>query len=213
METIGTRIKDLRKQKKLTQKDLGKKIGVSDVSVLKWENGQNSPKYENIQELAFELDTTAEYLVYGRNSPNSDVTDFRPVSRLIPVLTHVQAGNWSNVQSINKYDINQWLPAPPNAGKNSFYMIVKGTSNYPYFNDGDFICIDPDIDVSYVQTGEMVVVQHEGDATFKALVNDENNTYLQALNPNFQPNIIPLKEDSVYKGKYIGKFEIGRKFL
>lgn len=213
METIGTRIKDLRKQKKLTQKDLGKKIGVSDVSVLKWENGQNSPKYENIQELAFELDTTAEYLVYGRNSPNSDVTDFRPVSRLIPVLTHVQAGNWSNVQSINKYDINQWLPAPPNAGKNSFYMIVKGTSNYPYFNDGDFICIDPDIDVSYVQTGEMVVVQHEGDATFKALVKDENNTYLQALNPNFQPNIIPLKEDSVYKGKYIGKFEIGRKFL
>lgn len=213
METIGTRIKELRKQKKLTQKELGKRLGVSDVSVLKWENGQNTPKYEHIHELAFELDTTADFLVYGKNNNSVDVTDFRPVSRLLPVLTHVQAGNWTNVQSINKYDINQWLPAPPSAGKNSFYMIVKGTSNYPHFNDGDYICIDPDIDFEYVQTGEMVVVQHDGDATFKALVKDENRTYLQALNPNFQPNIIDLKEDSVYKGKYIGKFETGRKFL
>ncbi|HIN57429.1 MAG TPA: helix-turn-helix domain-containing protein [Acinetobacter pittii] len=213
METIGKRIKSLRKAKKLTQKDLGKLLGLSDVSVLKWENETNTPKLENMHELALALDTTVEYLMYGKTSEESSVVDFRPVSRLLPVLTHVQAGNWTSVQSISKYDINQWLPAPPSAGKNSFYMIVKGTSNAPHFNDGDYICIDPDIPIDCVQTGEMVVVQHEGDATFKALVKEDNRMYLQALNENYHPNIIFLKEDSVYKGKYVGKFETGRKFL
>lgn len=60
METIGTRIKQLRKQKKFTQKHLGKLISVSDVSVLKWENETNTPKLENIHELAVVLDTTVE---------------------------------------------------------------------------------------------------------------------------------------------------------
>ncbi|ENW95947.1 LexA family protein [Acinetobacter sp. NIPH 298] len=213
LDTIGKRIKHLRKEKKLTQKQLGKLLGVSDVSVLKWENDSNTPKLENILEIASVLETTSNFLLYGKYEVENSVEDFRPITRLLPVLTHVQAGNWTNVQSISKFDVNQWLPAPPNAGKNSFYMIVKGTSNYPEFNDGDYICVDPDIIIDYVQTGEMVVVQCDGDATFKALVKDNNRMYLQALNKNYQPNIIQLNENCIYKGKYVGKFETSRKFL
>lgn len=213
METIGTRIKHLRKQKKFTQKHLGKLINVSDVSVLKWENETNTPKLENIHELAVVLDTTVEYLLYGKNSESNNVTDFRPVTRMLPVLSDVQAGNWTNVQAVSKLDIQQWLPAPPNAGKNSYYMIVRGVSNFPHFKDGDYVCIDPDIDIEHVQTGEMIVAQCDGEATFKALVKDYNRMYLQALNPNFQPNILELKENCEYKGKYVGKFEASKKFL
>ena len=36
------------------------------------------------------------------------------------------------------------------------------------------------------------------EATFKALVRDFNKIYLKALNENFQPNIIPLKENAEY---------------
>lgn len=213
METIGTRIKHLRKQKKFTQKHLGKLINVSDVSVLKWENETNTPKLENIHELAVVLDTTVEYLLYGKNSESNNVTDFRPVTRMLPVLSDVQAGNWTNVQAVSKLDIQQWLPAPPNAGKNSYYMIVRGVSNFPHFKDGDYVCIDPDIDIEHVQTGEMIVAQCDGEATFKALVKDYNRMYLQALNPNFQPNILELRENCEYKGKYVGKFEASKKFL
>lgn len=213
LDTIGKRIRHLRKGKNLTQKELGKLLGVSDVSVLKWENDSNTPKLENIFEIATTLETSSNYLLYGKHEVENSVEDFRPVSKLLPVLTHVQAGNWTNVQSISKFDVNQWLPAPPSAGKNSFYMIVKGTSNYPEFKDGDYICIDPDVPIEYVQTGEMVVVQCEGDATFKALVKEENRMYLQALNKNYVPNIIDLNENCIYKGKYVGKFETGRKFL
>jgi len=213
METIGSRIKSLRKSKKLTQGKLGNLINVSDVTVGYWEKDVNEPKYENLLALSTVFGTTIEYITTGNKDGQSTVQDFRAVTKMLPVLSYVQAGNWTNVHSIEKYEIEHWLPAPPNAGKNSFYMIVKGTSNAPHFNDGDFICIDPDISIEHVQTGEMIVAQCDGEATFKALVKDHNRMYLQALNPNFQPNIIDLKENCLYKGKYVGKFEPSKKFL
>lgn len=213
METIGLRIKKLRKEKKLTQGKLGDLVGVSDVTIGFWEKDVNEPKYENLETLAKMLDTSIEYLKYGQNEKSESVKDFRPITRMLPVLSYVQAGNWTNVRSIEPHEIEKWLPAPPSAGKNSFYMIVQGTSNAPHFSDGDYICIDPDIAIEYVQTGEMIVAVCNDEATFKALVREPSTMYLQALNPNFQPNIIPLNEDCEYKGKYVGKFEPSKKFL
>ena len=173
----------------------------------------NTPKLEKLQLIAPALNTTIDYILYGTTDEGSNVGDYRPVTRMLPVLSYVQAGNWTNVQSVSKLDIEQWLPAPPTAGKNSYYLIVRGISNSPYFNDGDFICIDPDICIEHVQTGEMVIAECDGESTFKALVKDYKQMYLKALNPNFQPNIIQLKENCVYKGKYVGKFEPSKKFI
>ncbi len=213
MSTVGSRIKTLRKEKKLTQKQLGKLANVSDAAVVLWEKDVNIPKFENLQLVAPALSTTIDYILYGITDSGPNIGDYRPVTRMLPVLSYVQAGNWTNVQSVSQFDIEQWLPAPPTAGKNSYYLIVRGISNSPHFNDGDFICIDPDICIDHVQTGEMVIAECDGEATFKALVKDFQRMYLKALNPNFQPNIIELKENCVYKGKYVGKFEPSKKFI
>ena len=58
METIGSRIKKLRKEKKLTQGKLGDLVGVSDVTIGFWEKDVNEPKYENLETLSKMLDTT-----------------------------------------------------------------------------------------------------------------------------------------------------------
>lgn len=213
METLGSRIKKLRKSKKLTQGKLGNLVDVSDVTVGYWERDVNEPQFQTLMAVAEVLDTTVNYLKYGVEGSEPSVRDVRPVVRLLPVLSYVQAGNWTSIRCLENYEIEQWLPAPPNAGKNSFYMIIQGTSNSPHFKDGDYVCIDPDVDFDSVQTGEMIVAQCDGDATFKALVREHNNIYLQALNPNFQPNIINLKENCLYKGKYVGRFEPSKKFL
>lgn len=213
METIGSRIKKLRKEKKITQGKLGNLVGVSDVTIGFWEKDVNEPKYDNLENLAQMLDTSIEYIRYGQNEISESSKDFRPITRMLPVVDYVQAGRFTTVRALEAHEIEHWLPAPPNAGKNGFYMIVKGTSNAPHFKDGDYICIDPDVCLEHVQTGEMIVVSCDDEATFKALVREPNKMYLQALNPNFQPNIIPLSETCIYKGKYIGKFEPPKKFL
>lgn len=213
MKTVGNRIFELITQRKIKQNQLAKLIDVSPPTINGWINDKYVPKAEVLDLLSSALNTTNDYILYGKNPNNSDASDFRPVTRMLPLLTEVQAGNFTNTESITFLDIKEWLPAPPDAGKNSYYMIVRGTSNYPHFHDGDYVCIDPDINFSDVQTGDMIVVQSEDKATFKALVREYDNCYLQALNPNFQPNIIKLTEDSIYKGSYVGKFEKKKKFL
>lgn len=213
METIGERIRKLRKDKKLTQKDLAKILGISDAAIVHWEKDVNVPKLEHLNIMAPTLNTTIDYIMYGKSDTSDNVIDFRPITRMLPVLTYVQCGSMTNVRSISPHEIENWLPSPPDTGKNSFYLIAQGVSNSPEFNDGDFICIDPDVPLEYVQTGEMVVVFQDDEATFKALVRENKTLYLKALNENFHPNIIPLKENAVYRGKYTGKFTPSKKFL
>lgn len=213
MDTLGNRIKILRKSRKLTQGRLGVLVGVSDVTIGYWEKDLNKPDFENLIKVAEILEVSIDYLRYGIKDSTPSVKDFRPVTRMLPVLSNIQAGFWTSVKSVSDYEISKWLPAPANAGKNSYYLIVQGTSNTPHFQDGDFVCIDPDIPVEYVQTGEMIVAQYGEDMTFKALVRENKRTYLQALNPNFTPNIIDLADDTMYKGKYVGRFEPPKKFL
>lgn len=46
------RLKELRKEKKLTQKELADKINVSKITVLRWENGERQIKPEKAEKLA-----------------------------------------------------------------------------------------------------------------------------------------------------------------
>lgn len=54
--SIGETIKNIRIQKKMTQKDLGEKIGgVPQQQVGRWENGKVTPKLDTIQKIAIAL--------------------------------------------------------------------------------------------------------------------------------------------------------------
>ena len=66
METVGTRVKSLRKSKSLTQKQLADKCGISQPSLAKIElNGTESPKGYVLDALARELRTTTGFILYG----------------------------------------------------------------------------------------------------------------------------------------------------
>lgn len=70
--SIGDRIIDLRKQKKLSQGQLAEIVGVSRQAVSKWESGQNSPDTIKLIHLADILDTDVEYLATGRKTPKEE---------------------------------------------------------------------------------------------------------------------------------------------
>ena len=64
--SVGERIMELRKQKKLSQADLAKAMDVSRQAVSKWENDLASPDTIKLIQLADLLDTPVEYLATGR---------------------------------------------------------------------------------------------------------------------------------------------------
>lgn len=52
MKTLGVKISDLRKQKKMTQDELAEKMGVSSQAVSKWENDLSIPDVSVLIELS-----------------------------------------------------------------------------------------------------------------------------------------------------------------
>lgn len=63
-ESIGTKIKECRIKKGLTQKQLGDLIGVSPVMISQYETGIRKPKAETINKLSLALDSK-ELLMYN----------------------------------------------------------------------------------------------------------------------------------------------------
>lgn len=206
METLGTRLKDLRKSRHLTQQQLADKVGVSKTSIIYWEKDENTPKHDSLLSLATTLGCSVDYLTEGKDkesikSENPNVKSVNP--HLAPVLSWVQAGTFTNVQSVDMTQVEEWLPLPDEC-TNCFYLKVQGISNQPEFIEGDYILVDPDVYYSDMQSGDMIVVRKFEDATFKKLVIEtDNSRYLQALNPEFKPNIIPLDEHCHFVGQVI----------
>ncbi|HGI3718502.1 TPA: helix-turn-helix domain-containing protein [Streptococcus agalactiae] len=60
------KLKELRKEKKLTQTELASKLNIIQKSYSNWESGKAEPTLDNIIKLANILDVTVDYLL-GRS--------------------------------------------------------------------------------------------------------------------------------------------------
>lgn len=74
-ENIGKFIALKRKQKALTQEQLAEKIGVSNKTVSKWENGRCMPDYSVLEALCSELDISVSEFINGEEIDPSEKTD------------------------------------------------------------------------------------------------------------------------------------------
>ena len=79
--TIGERIKEIRTQKGIKQKELANKIGISYVMLSQYERGERKPKLGMIDKIALALDVQPIELAYGKNNPFVD--DTKRMIRLI----------------------------------------------------------------------------------------------------------------------------------
>ncbi|MDC4314358.1 helix-turn-helix domain-containing protein [Acinetobacter baumannii] len=212
METLGTRLKNQRKSKKLTQQQVADAIGVSKTSVIYWEKDENLPKHDSLMALAQILGVTSDYLLHGKesNSLDNNVTAPFPIAgRLIPVISWVQAGTWTTADSVPMgTQFKEWLPPNPKCGKNGYGLIVVGESMSPDFRPSDKIYVNPDFQISDLKTGDLVIVACDGEteATFKKLIVESNGMYLEPLNPKWHEKIIPLREGCKLIGKVVGLY-------
>ncbi|MFD3019492.1 helix-turn-helix domain-containing protein, partial [Streptococcus agalactiae] len=59
------KLKELRKEKKLTQTELASKLNISQKSYSNWETGKSEPNLENVVKLAKLFKTTTDFLLGG----------------------------------------------------------------------------------------------------------------------------------------------------
>lgn len=70
--TVGERIKSIRKEKSMTQKQVAEGTHITEVAVQNYESGRRKPNYDTLIALADFFDVSLDYLV-GR----SDVAERR----------------------------------------------------------------------------------------------------------------------------------------
>lgn len=63
LDLLGEAIKKLRKEKKLTQEDLGKLVGVKKAQISKIENNLNNARFETVMKVFRALDANVRFSV------------------------------------------------------------------------------------------------------------------------------------------------------
>ncbi|WP_263752602.1 LexA family protein [Kosakonia cowanii] len=165
MGTLGTRLRTLRKQRKLTQGQLGKALGVSDVTVGYWERDLNVPGGKSLTKLAKYLGVSEGFLLYGQED-ESNVGIAPPTAQQIPIISYVQAGAWSpECDARNLEGTVDYILTSEFYSYSTFALKVKGKSMEPDFIEGDVIIVDPELNPG---PGDYVVAKNGSDeATFK----------------------------------------------
>ena len=80
-KNFGKRIKDLRKQRKWTQKELAAKIDAQFPQLNKYECGLNFPPVDKLIKMAEVFDTTLDYLLTGSSSGDRPLHNLRLLER------------------------------------------------------------------------------------------------------------------------------------
>ncbi|MDN5695711.1 MAG: hypothetical protein L0G61_03355 [Staphylococcus equorum] len=129
--------------------------------------------------------------------------------RLVPVISWVAAGSISPIETVLRDTIvDEYLPPNTKCGKNGYGLKVTGNSMLPRFEPGDRIYVNPDVQAFDLITGDLVIVAYFGDteATFKKIIIEGNQKYLEPLNPDWPEKIIKLTDDSRLVGKVVGLY-------
>ncbi|HGW4115646.1 TPA: LexA family protein [Serratia marcescens] len=196
---MNDRIRMRRLQLNMTQLQLAKAVGVSRVSVTKWETGTTQPDGENLHVLAQVLSVKPEWLLYAQGEPdNNDDTRLKPIIANpinVPVISSVQAGSWTDSYSSARIsDVLRWCSTTVNVSDDAFGLDVRGESmtnphGSPTIPEGSTVIVEPHYGSVEELSGRIVVAMIDGssEATIKKLVIDGPNKYLMPLNPNFKP--------------------------
>ena len=103
MVEFGIRLRELRMQKNLTQKQLAEQIRVQNSIISFYENGDRLPSPETIIKLTAVFHVSADYLMGIEKTESIDVTgldenDKKLVRSLVETLRNKNEKNWQSKQ-------------------------------------------------------------------------------------------------------------------
>lgn len=176
------RLKELRTQRHMLQKDVAQRLGIDRTTYAKYESGASEPNHETLLKLAELFDVSADYLLGREMSQNVS-----PASHAlrVPVLGVIQAG--VPIDAIE--DILDWEEVPVSwgsGGRQYFGLRVKGDSMYPKYLEGDTVILRKD---RTCDSGDDCAVLVNGDAaTLKQVILREDGAVeLRPVNPAYPP--------------------------
>lgn len=134
-EKIGKYISELRKENNMTQEQLAEKIGVTDKSISRWENGNTMPDISMMVQLSHILNTTLPELINGRKMTKDELlAQKETINNLIQLETTNQLGY--NQKALGMLMIGLSLTTLALVDNNVHYLEYIFTQNANQFMNG-----------------------------------------------------------------------------
>ena len=172
---LSKRLKQQRKDRRLTQRELAARLGVTQQAIAKWEAGQAMPEPGTIARIATIFGVTADYFL-----GMSDSLTMPGRAASVRVIGTVRAGY--NALALEE-DMGS-MPAEVNDAEEYRYLVVKGDSMAPYIRPGDLalVHIQPAL-----KNGDLgVVIYGEGEATLKKYHSMNGTVTLTPFNDEYE---------------------------
>lgn len=195
MEQLQDRLKNLRKNKKLTQTDVASYLGLTTSAIYKYEIGKAEPNSETLQNYSKLFNVSLDYLLTGKEDKKINLGIKIPVLGTIPAGIPIEA-----VEEILDYEE---IPQEWTTQGEYFGLKVKGNSMEPRIMNGDVvICRKQD----NAESGDVCVIMVNGnDATLKQIKKDPNGIWLVPFNSNYSPMFYSKEQISTLPVRIIGK--------
>lgn len=177
--TFGQRLRTARKEKRLTQKELAAKINAAHNSISNWENDQNMPDPDTIQNLCWALDVQPNYFFSVETALPANIIPM-PEMKKIPLIGSIACG----APILAEEHIEDYVDLPTHI-RADFSLTCKGDSmiNARIF-DGDIVYIRQQ---ETVENGEIAAVLIGTEATLKRVRLFDDHIVLEPENPMYKP--------------------------
>lgn len=143
MATLGQRLRQARRGRRLTQQNVADAVGVTSAAVSQWELDQTQPSQHALGILSGLTGVSLNWLYFGEERAAIDHSAYETatVGRVVPSI------EWTNIEQfvagnvdIASGSVRSHFPC----GQNSFQTFVHDRSNEPDLSVGDSIIVDPD---------------------------------------------------------------------
>ncbi len=193
ISSFSSRLKALRMKKHLSQKALGKMLGLSDKTISAYENGRNTPDFQTLIKISRVFNVSVDYLIGATDSESSSTTFKEYPLKDIPVYDEKSLLANRPVEHIK-------LPAWTEC---SYGFIMPDDSEEPMLSEGDVALIrkGPAMD------GDLILWKGEKFMIRRLYIQDDK-IVLKPENPNFKPSIEDiLKMSSSILGVVVGRWQ------
>lgn len=210
MEYIGSRISEFRKKNKLTQSELGNKIGVKNNTISAYERGAISTDQDILFKLARVFDVSIDDFFPDRNVIKEETSEYFTENNYNYFPTYISAGLPNEVDGITEPDkikISDEIMGKYAGNKDIFITRINGDSMNKVIPHDSLIAVRP-VSPETLKNGDIVVYKYDSEYAVKRFYKQDNKVIFRpdSNNLSFTDLVIDLEHNDLdikIKGKVV----------
>lgn len=190
----GKRMRELRKSRVLTQKQVAEALNLTQAQVSRYENDVDEPGHGIGRDIAAFFNVAVAYL-YGETNEKEQY--YAKPDGALPIFENVCAGD-----GVPAFGTPIGYMSAPPGKRGKMWIRVRGESMAPAIVDGDYVLVD---DEGNIEHGDKIVAFVDGEAVVKFYQKTDDGFILTSANPSF-PVFKPNGLQFSIIGKVTGTF-------